>query len=200
VWPRDLDAANALEQLYLRRADYQNLVKLLLRKAEIVDDVAEKKTLYFRAAQLHEEVIEDLESAVGVFQHVLSVDDGDKAALDQLERLYIRLARWHDLKNVYAKKAELATTPVEKKQMLFVLGQVYDRELGDPERAVETYSSIMDLDPEDYDARRRSIACTSSSDAGTTCSPCWSGRPSWRRRPPRWCRCATASASCGAST
>ena len=36
--------------------------------------------------------------------------------------------------------------------MLFVLGQVYDRELGDPERAIETYSSIMDLDPEDYDA------------------------------------------------
>jgi golgin subfamily B member 1 len=89
---------------------------------------------------------------VGVFQHVLSVDDGDKAALDQLERLYIRLARWNDLKNIYAKKAELAGTPVEKKQMLFVLGQVYDRELGDPERAVETYSSIMDLDPEDYDA------------------------------------------------
>ena len=36
--------------------------------------------------------------------------------------------------------------------MLFVLGQVYDRELGDPERAIETYSSIIDLDPEDYDA------------------------------------------------
>src|SRR4029079_12752216 len=152
VWPRDLDAANALEQLYLRRADYPNLVKLLLRKAEIVDDIADKKTLYFRAAQLYEEVIEDLDSAVGVFQHVLSVDDGDKAALDQLERLYIRLARWTDLKNIYAKKAELATTPAEKKQMLFVLGQVYDRELGDPERAVETYSSIMDLAPEDYDA------------------------------------------------
>ena len=115
VWPRDLEAANALEQLYLRRADYHNLVKLLLRKAEIVEDVAEKKTLYFRAAQLHEEVLEDLESAVGVFQHVLSVDDGDKAALDQLERLYIRLARWNDLKNIYAKKAELAATPADKK-------------------------------------------------------------------------------------
>ena len=31
-------------------------------------------------------------------------------------------ARWDDLKDVYAKKAELATTPAEKKQMLFVLG------------------------------------------------------------------------------
>ncbi len=152
VWPRDLDAANALEQLYLRGGDYANLVQLLQRKAEIVDGAAEKKALYSRAAQLYEEVLEDLESSVKVFQHVLSVDDGDTAALDQLERLYIRLGRWNDLKNIYAKKAELASTPADKKQMLFVLGQVYDRELGDPERAVETYSSIIDLDPEDYDA------------------------------------------------
>ena len=152
VWPRDLEAANALEQLYLRGGDYANLVQLLQRKAEIVDGAAEKKALYYRAAQLYEEVLEDLESSVKVFQHVLSVDDADSAALDQLERLYIRLGRWNDLKNIYAKKAELAATPAEKKQMLFVLGQVYDRELGDPERAVETYSSIIDLDPEDYDA------------------------------------------------
>jgi tetratricopeptide (TPR) repeat protein len=152
VWPRDLEAANALEQLYLRRADYANLVLLLLRKADIVESPADKKALYFRAAQLYEEVLEDLEQAVGVFQHVLSVDDADKTALEQLDRLYIRLGRWSDLKNVYAKKAELATTTAEKKQMLFVLGQVYDRELDDPERAVETYSSIIDLDPEDYDA------------------------------------------------
>src|SRR6185369_10212189 len=106
----------------------------------------------FRAAQIYEEVLEDLDKAIEVFQHVLSVDEADTSALDQLERLYIRLARWGELKNVYAKKAELAGSPAEKKQMLFVLGQVYDRELNDPERAIETYSSIMDLDADDYDA------------------------------------------------
>ena len=63
--------------------------------------------------------------------------------MDALERLYVRLARWEPLKDVYAKKAELATAPDEKKQMLFVLAQVYDRELGDPTRAIETYQ----LDP-----------------------------------------------------
>jgi tetratricopeptide (TPR) repeat protein len=152
VWPRDLEAANALEQLYLRGGDYPNLVLLLRRKAEIVEGVAEKKALFYRAAQLYEEVLENLDSAVGVFQHVLSIDDGDRPALDQLERLYIRLGRWNDLKHIYAKRAELAVTTAEKKQMLFVLGQVYDRELGDQERAVETYSSIIDIDPEDYDA------------------------------------------------
>ncbi len=150
--PRDLKAANALEQLYLRGSDYPNLVLLLMRKAEIVEGLAEKKTLYYKAAQIYEEVLEDLEQSIVVFKQVLSVDDADRVSLDQLERLYIRLARWSELKNIYSKKAELAPNPAEKKQMLFVLGQVYDRELNDPERAIETYSSIMDLDPDDFDA------------------------------------------------
>ncbi|HVX96230.1 MAG TPA: tetratricopeptide repeat protein [Polyangia bacterium] len=150
--PRDLKAANALEQLYMRSSDYPNLVTLLLRKADIVDAPDEKKALYYKAAQLYEEVLESLDDSIRVFKLVLAVDDADRVSLDQLVRLYVRLERWNDLKSIYAKKAELAPTPAEKKQMLFVLGQVYDRELSDPERAIETYTSIMDLDPDDYDA------------------------------------------------
>ena len=62
---------------------------------------------------------------------MLSLDENDRAAIDALERLYVRLERWEPLKDVYAKKAELAEAPDDKKQMLFVLGQVYDRELRD---------------------------------------------------------------------
>ena len=61
-------------------------------------------------------------------------------------------ARWDDLKDVYTRKADLATDPQEKKQLLFVLGQVYDRELGNPEKAIETYSAILDIDPDDCEA------------------------------------------------
>ena len=48
-----------------------------------------------------------------MFKQVLSVDDSDRVSLDQLERLYIRLARWSELKNVYSKKADLAPNPAE---------------------------------------------------------------------------------------
>jgi len=41
---------------------------------------------------------------------------------------------------------------VRKKERLFVLGQVYDRELQDAARAIETYTSILDMDPDDLDA------------------------------------------------
>ncbi len=150
--PRDLVAANALEQIYLRSGDYGQLVGLLLRKAEIVAGIADKKQLYYKAAQIYEEVLENLEQAIAVYRLVLGVDDADPVALDNLERLYIRLSQWTDLRDIYAKKADLAANPAEKKQMLFVLGQVHDRELQNPERAIETYTSILDLDPEDYDA------------------------------------------------
>ena len=149
---RDIAAANALEQIYLRSGDYAQLVSLLLRKADIVTGGAEKKELYYKAAQLYEEVLENLEKAIEVYRLVLSVDDTDAVALDNLERLYIRLSMWTDLRDIYAKKADLAGSPAEKKQMLYVLGQVHDRELQNPERAIETYTSILDLDPEDYDA------------------------------------------------
>jgi tetratricopeptide (TPR) repeat protein len=152
---KDLTAANALEQLYLRAGDYGQLVGLYLRKADIVPGIPEKKLLLYKAEQLYEEVLDDLEKAMEVYRLVLSVDDSDAVALDSLARLYIRLERWADLKEVYAKKAERTQDPAEKKEILYVLGQVYDRELQDPDRAIETYGSILDLDPEDYHAAQQ---------------------------------------------
>ena len=76
-----------------------------------------------------------------------------------------------DLKDIYAKKAELATTPDEKKQMLFVLGQVYDRELQDPDarhRDLPDRSSTSI--PTTSRPSRRSTGSTCRRSAGTTCS------------------------------
>jgi tetratricopeptide (TPR) repeat protein len=83
---------------------------------------------------------------------VLSIDDVDLVAMDALERMYVRLARWEPLKDVYAKKADLAEDPDDKKRMLYVLAQVYDRELGDVAKAIETYQGILDLDADELPA------------------------------------------------
>ena len=213
VSPRDLTAVNALEQIYLRAGDYAQLVGLLLRKAEIVASSSEKKDLYYKAAQLYEEVLENLDKAVEVYRLVLAVDDTDVVALDNLERLSIRLSRWGDLKDIYAKKADLAQDPGDKKRMLFVLGQVYDRELQDAERAIETYTAILDLDPEDYDAAQaldrlfvqagRWYDLLSILERQTEMARARQAEVSPDRRPScrkRSSACGSASASCGAST
>src|SRR5690606_281564 len=73
-------------------------------------------------------------------------------AMDALVRLYITLERWEPLKDVYAKKAELADDPETKKPMLFELAQVYDRERGDVAKAAESYQAILDIEQDELPA------------------------------------------------
>jgi tetratricopeptide (TPR) repeat protein len=150
--PRDIEAADALERIYTRLADYTNLVLLLQRKVDMTDVAAEKRELCVRAAKIWEEVLDNPEKSIEAYRQALALDDADLPVLDSLERLFIRLERWSDLKDVYAKQAELTADPAQKKLRLFVLGQVYDRELQDQARAIETYSSVLDIDPDDLEA------------------------------------------------
>ncbi|MDB4953107.1 MAG: Tetratricopeptide 2 repeat protein, partial [Myxococcales bacterium] len=150
--PQTVEAATAIQTIHERTGDWPKLVDMLRRKAEILHNVDERKALLFRCAQIEEEVLGNADAAIAAFQQVLSIDDVDMVAMDALERLYVRLARWEPLKDVYAKKADLAEDPDDKKRMLYVLAQVYDRELGDVAKAIETYQGILDLDADQLPA------------------------------------------------
>jgi tetratricopeptide (TPR) repeat protein len=152
VAPEHVDSATAIQLVHERNANYPALVAILKRKSEIIVDLSERKDLLYKAAHLQEDVLEDLDAAIATYQAVLELDDIDMPAMNALERLYIRLERWDKLKDVYAKKAELAEDPEDKKQMLHVLGQVYDHELGDVAKAIETYQAILDIDADELSA------------------------------------------------
>ncbi|MCC6747689.1 MAG: tetratricopeptide repeat protein [Deltaproteobacteria bacterium] len=154
VDPQNLAAVEALEQIYLRAEAHEQLVEVLLRKAEIVMAADERKALFFRAAQIYEDVLEDLDAAIRVYQMVFDIDDADTTTIEALERLYFRLQRWDNLKDIYARRAELAQDPDDKKQIFYRLGSVYEEQLTDLERAIETFQSVLDLDPEDLTAIR----------------------------------------------
>jgi tetratricopeptide (TPR) repeat protein len=150
--PDRMEAADALEQIFIRMDDSNRLVEILLKKSEMSQDLDERKQLCYRAAKVEEEVLEDAEKAIAIYNRVLEMDESDTVALEALEGLYVRLEKWENLKDVYIKKAELAPTDEDRKKMLYVLGQVYDVELQDADKAIETFRSILDIDPEDLQA------------------------------------------------
>ncbi|NVB84939.1 MAG: tetratricopeptide repeat protein [Kofleriaceae bacterium] len=150
--PQTVEAATAIQTIHERTGDWTKLVDILKRKSEMLPNLEERKQLLFRAAQIEEEVLSNADAAIATFRQVLSIDDVDMTAMDALERMYVRLARWEPLKDVYAKKADLADDPEDKKAMLYVLAQVYDRELGDVAKAIETYQGILDIDADQLPA------------------------------------------------
>jgi tetratricopeptide (TPR) repeat protein len=150
--PGNFQAVDALIEVHRRTNNFDALVVAVVRKSEMVDDPDDRKQLLLYAANVRETVMESPEGAIELYQQVLSIDDSDRTALDALEKLYIQLEQWESLKDVYQRKTELAEDPEERRKVLYVLGQVYDTELKDVDRAIDTYQAILDIDPADYQA------------------------------------------------
>ncbi|MBU1433306.1 tetratricopeptide repeat protein [Myxococcota bacterium] len=145
----DMEVIDALDQIYLQTQQWPELVRTLLRKSELVEPLEEKKALLFRVSVLYEEIIEDAERAVDIYTMVLELDAADHKALDALERIFIALTRWEDLIEVLQKKIALAEDIESKKAIYVLIGATYETELVDLTRAVETYQTILELDPVD---------------------------------------------------
>ncbi|MBN2528611.1 MAG: tetratricopeptide repeat protein [Deltaproteobacteria bacterium] len=153
--PTHLDAASALERSYQINEDYESLAGIYLKKTEMVPDMDEQKELLFKASQIYEEVLENVEKAIEVYQRILEIDSDELQAINQLEGLFLRLERWDELQAIYNQKVDLVDMPDDKKEVLYVLGAMYERELNDSARAITTYQRILEFDPDDFQAISR---------------------------------------------
>jgi len=153
--PLNLSAAEALERLFRTTERYQELSVILQRKSEVLEEPLEKKDALFQAAAIEEDVLNRSEAAIAVYTKVLEIDGDDLRAIDALIRRYLDLSRWQDLLAVYAKKADLVADVDEKKGIYYQVGAVFERELGDVPRAIDTYTKILELDPDDLQALSR---------------------------------------------
>ena len=68
---------------------------------------------------------------------------------------YLELQRWEDLLAAYTKKVDLVFEPDEKKMIYYQMGAVYEREIGDVARSIDTYQRVLELDPDDVQALGR---------------------------------------------
>jgi tetratricopeptide (TPR) repeat protein len=153
--PLSLPAAEALERLFRSTERHQELSVILQRKSEILEEPADKKDALFQAAAIEEDVLNRPESAIAVYSRVLEIDSDDLRAIDALIRRYLDLSRWSDLLIVYARKADLVADVDEKKGIYYQVGAVYERELGNVPKAIDTYTKILELDPDDLQALSR---------------------------------------------
>ncbi|HEX7601588.1 MAG TPA: tetratricopeptide repeat protein, partial [Polyangiaceae bacterium] len=153
--PLNLAAAESLERLFRQTERYSDLSIILQRKADILEEPSDKKDALFQAAAIEEDVLEQPEAAIAVYNKVLEQDADDVRVLDALIKRYLGLSRWVDLLGIYSKKADLVADPEEKKRIYYQVGAVYERELGDVAKSIDTYQRILELDPDDLQALSR---------------------------------------------
>jgi tetratricopeptide (TPR) repeat protein len=150
--PDHIEAATALERLFHMAERYEELGQILLKKALILDIPDDQKDHLFRAAAIYEELLERPKDAIDVYQKVLEVDPEEIRALDKLVELHLKLEQWQALLEVYERKADIVFDPDDKKRIYVEMGAVYEREIGDVDKAIDTYQRILEIDPDDLTA------------------------------------------------
>lgn len=151
----NLEAATALERLYQLAERYEDLAQIYLTKARILPSPDEQKEYLYRAAAIYEELLERPQDAIAVYHQALEIDPEDLQSLDKLIELNLRLEQWEKLLEVYTQKADIVIDPDEKKRLYAEVGAVYERELGDHDKAIDSYQRILEIDPSDVTALQR---------------------------------------------
>jgi tetratricopeptide (TPR) repeat protein len=153
--PTNLAAAEALQAQFQSVERYADMSVILQRKASMLEDVDQQKNALYQAALLEEEVLERPREAIGVYHKVLEIDPEDIRTIDALIKLYLSLSAWEELLATYTKKADLLLDPGEKKLILYQVGAVFERELRDVARSIDTYQRVLEIDPDDLTALSR---------------------------------------------
>ncbi|HWM85705.1 MAG TPA: tetratricopeptide repeat protein, partial [Kofleriaceae bacterium] len=147
----DPEALSALDRLLKAEGRSAELVEVVSRRAELVDDPALRRVLLERVAVLQEQALEHPRDAITAWRSVLAIDDADRAALDALERLYRAVGEPRELVGVLTRKIELCE-PAEARPLRFAAAKVHERELGEPFEAIAHMRAVLDSDPVDPEA------------------------------------------------
>lgn len=141
-------AGEMLEQVYLRRADWQKVKRALGAILEASQDPNERSELLQRLATLHEEQLEDYTAALETVAQLLHEDLSDEGVWNELERLAKVAGAERRLAEIYS--AELDEVPSDDEQTAKLCrrtGEIY-ADLNEVEQALSWYRRAYEFEPD----------------------------------------------------
>jgi tetratricopeptide (TPR) repeat protein len=150
--PSDRDALSALERLYLAGNQVPEYLNVLEAELDATNDKNEQIGIYDRMAAALVNLADDPLRATEVLEKILMLDKHRDVTYRQLEDLYVRLEKWTELVETYRNHIEVTQAPAGKIELLLAMGQTYEKQIQDIDRAIETYAEILEINPQHYDA------------------------------------------------
>ncbi len=148
VDPEDIRSVDALINLYLGLARWEELLSVYSKKADLVVDPEEKKLILYQVGAVYERELSDVASAIDTYQRVMELDPDDLTALGRLDVLYQAAEEWQELLTVLTHESELTADPMEAVSFQYRIAELYEQRLNDVERAVDLYRDILNIQPD----------------------------------------------------
>jgi tetratricopeptide (TPR) repeat protein len=145
--PDDLEALGALERIYRAGQRSDRLHAVLERKLEHATDPGLRWTTLKDLAAIEEGVLSDPESAAERYRAMSEIDPADREVLAALDRLAVAGERWGEVARILERRGELEDETSARVEFGGRLGLVKLDKLNDAEGAMDTFVSVLGLEP-----------------------------------------------------
>jgi tetratricopeptide (TPR) repeat protein len=154
VDPLSVEAFALAERHYRRNRDFARRADLLLRSARRPELPADTRVQRVREAiSLFESRLNDVDQAILAYRELLSLLPDNDDTMRSLTRLLERSKRWDDLVGMLEQSLVTHTETAAKTAILRRLTEIHRRERKDSAAASKTLALLLELDPEDRQAR-----------------------------------------------
>jgi tetratricopeptide (TPR) repeat protein len=151
VDPLNDAAYNATIALYRSSQSWNELVALLLQRADHAVNPAKARDYRAEAGQVVARKLNDLDGALEHFNKVLSEDPLHPVAARVTEEILTERGSWREL--VERLEAQLETMPMAQKvDLIDRVAELYEDRLGDIEKARAKYEAAIEINPHDLPA------------------------------------------------
>ncbi|KYF69297.1 protein kinase domain-containing protein [Sorangium cellulosum] len=151
--PANEKALEGLAQVYRRAQQWQELVQVLLSRADRAATPGEARDLRAAAAELLETKLSDAGRARDLYEQIFAEDPGHARTCDALLRIYRRAEDHAGYAKILERRAE-ALRGEERVEAMCKLAELYEDRLGDLSEATRRYEAALELDPTSLTALR----------------------------------------------
>ena len=108
--------------------------------------------VFLALGRILDEELGSYDEALGRYHEALELDSDNLGALDAVEQLYTRTGRWYDLLETLERKIALAEDDAGRIALIRRQASIHEEQLEDPQAAIDSYRSLLEIDEEDADA------------------------------------------------
>ncbi len=143
-----LVALCALERLHTQREEWESVIVILERHAELVPEGPDKAVLLARAASIIESRLCDIGAAVEAYEAASETMPNHLVAWQALARLHAMKDDWRAVANIYEHSVaeNEAGSPSNRRR---TLGLLYLHQLDDLNKAKACFETVLEEDPTD---------------------------------------------------
>ncbi len=153
AWTEDFTdnaIADELERFAATTQSWNVLLETANETLQTEQDIQVRIAICLRCARWYGQRLGRPDYALPYYQQVLSMDPASVPAMRQMAELHKQAGEWQTYSEALLRLVDMAQDPAEKAEIYVELGDLYEQQFSQMERAVAMYRAALDHDPKSH--------------------------------------------------